>query len=59
MPAVLTRTIVRTAENAFLLMAKYQKEETATEAEEKVEQLFKTKAKHIHEVINLHRLIME
>ena len=40
-------------------MAKYEKEETGTEAKEKVEQLFKTKAKHIHEVINFHGLIME
>ena len=58
MPAVLTRTIVRTAENAFLLMATYEKEETATEAKKKVEQFFKTQAKHIHEVIDFHGTVM-
>ena len=30
MPAVLSRTIFRIAENAFLLMVTYKKEETAT-----------------------------
>lgn len=59
MPAVLSRTIVRTAENAFLLMATYEKEETATEAKEKVEQFFKTQANHIHEIIDFHGPVME
>ena len=59
MPAVLSRTIVRTAENAFLLMATYEKEETATEAKEKVEQFFKIQANHIHEIIDFQGPVME
>ena len=58
-PAVLSKTIFRTAENAFLLMATYKKEETATDANEKVEQFFKTQAHHIHEIIDFHRPVME
>ena len=59
MPNVLSRTIVRTAENAFLLMATYEKEETATEAKEKVGQFFKTQANHIHEIIDFHGPVIE
>ena len=59
MPTVLSRTIVRTAENAFLLMATYEKEETAIEAKKTVEQFFKMQADHIHEIIDFHGPVKE
>ena len=59
MPAALSRTICRTAENAFLLMATYENEVTATQAKENVEQFFKTQANHIHDIIDFHGPVME
>ena len=59
MPSVLSRTIVRPAENASLLMATYEKEETATQAKEKVEQFFKPQANQIHEMIDFHGPVVE
>ena len=59
MPAVVNRTIIRTAENTFLLMATYENEETATEAKEKAGQFFKAQADHIYEIIDFHGPVME
>ena len=59
MPSVLSRTIARPAENASLLMATCEKEETATQAKEKVEQFFKPQANHIHEIIDFHGPVVE
>ena len=59
MLSVLSRTIVRPAENASLLMATYEKEETATQAQEKVEQFFRPQSNHIHELIDFHGPVME
>ena len=59
MPYALSRTIVRTAENAFLLMATYEKEETAAKAKKQVEEFFRANDDHIHEIIDFHGPVME